>query len=109
MTKLALIRNAHVEFDGVDHVFQQELPGDALLFIDAKSGVHSLSTDPETGDRRLPTRLDLELLLAEEKFKPLFMAPARNQDAEDAEVDLDIEGILKMDAGAARRQWWVRA
>ena len=109
MTKLALIRNAHVEFDGVDHVFQQELPGDALLFIDAKSGVHYLYTDPETGDRRLPTRLDLELLLAEEKLKPLFMAPARNQDAEDAEVDLDIEGILKMDAGAARRQWWVRA
>jgi putative transposase len=109
MTKLAYVSNCHVEISGVSHVFQQELPGGHLMFVNAKTGAPCLYIDPDTGESRFPTNVDIETLLADGQFNPLFMAPAQNHLARGTIVDVDIEEIEKLDAEAKRRQWWVRA
>lgn len=105
--KLALHRGSLNILDNQPHMFSMVTPGGAYLFVHANSGQEYLFIDPITGDKRYPLPLDLEYLLGEGRWKPEFMAPARNT-AVNVVADVDIEAIIARDKDALRRQKLLR-
>lgn len=105
--KLALHQGALNILDNQPHIFSMVMPGGAHLFVHAKSGKQYLFVDPLTGEERLPLPLDLEYLLGQGRWKPEFMAPARNA-AVKVVADVDIEAIISRDKDAPHRQSMLR-
>jgi putative transposase len=105
--KPAFAKEAPVLLDGTMHMFVNIMPGlpgtESYNFMNAKTGETFRYVDDETGEMRLPTRQDLETLLANDRLKPISMTPAGLKNPLPV-TDDDIDAIIELDKKACARQ-----